>query len=226
MSTEHNFSDEHLNAFVDDQLDSAERNRVVEALTRDADLSLKINEIRKLKELVRYAYNTPIKVRSTALRAPSRLIASAVAAGLLVSAAAAGWYWHASLPGVSDSAIGVVANATKKRGVVMQISDNDPAKWDIALINAKNIRKEFPQEKMDIEIVAYGPGLEMFKKDSRVGQQLDDAAKAGVKLLACGNTMEFTRTTQDQLNSSVEVVKAGVVEILQKQEQGYSYIRP
>ena len=226
MNNENDFSDEHLNAFVDDQLDSAERNRVVEALARDPDLSLRINEIRKLKELVRYAYNTPSKVHSMAQRAPSRLISSAVAAGLLATAAAGGWYWHASLPGAGDSANGMVANATKKRGVVMQISDNDPAKWDIALINAKNIRKEFPQEKMDIEIVAYGPGLEMFKKDSRVGQQLDDAANSGVKLLACGNTMEFTRTTRDQLNSSVEVVKAGVVEILQKQEQGYSYIRP
>ena len=224
MNNENYFSDEHLNAFVDDQLDSAERNRVVEALARDADLSLRINELRKLKELVRYAYNTPTKVHSMARRSPSRLISSALAAGLLSAAAAGGWYWHASSSGV-DASAPVVANVTKKRGVVLQISDNDPAKWDIALINAKNIRKEFPQEKMDIEIVAYGPGLEMFKKDSRLGQRLDDAANSGVKLLACGNTMEFTRTTQDQLNSSVEVVKAGVVEILQKQEQGYSYIR-
>ncbi len=225
MSAEHNFSDEHLNAFVDDQLDSAERNRVVEALARDADLSLRINELRKLKELVRYAYSTPIKLRNTARRSPSRLISSALAAGLLAATAAGGWYWHSSLSGV-DVGAPVVANATKKRGVVLQISDNDPAKWDIALFNAKSIRKGFPQGNMDIEIVAYGPGLEMFKKDSPFNQRLDDAAHAGVKLLACGNTMEFTHTTRDQLNSSVEVVKAGVVEIMQKQEQGYSYIRP
>ena len=220
------FSDEHLNAFVDGQLDGADTNSVLEALNRDPGLSLKVNELRKLKELARYAYNTPAKTRRTARLAKSRLIASAFAAGLLSVGIAAGWYWHTSTVGGGDNAVGVGANGAKKRGIVVQISENDPVKWDIALVNVKNIRKEFPAESMDIEIVAYGPGLEMFKKASPLDQRLNDAAKSGIKLLACGNTMESTRTSRGQLNASVAVVRAGVVEIIQKQEQGYSYIRP
>ena len=57
-------------------------------------------------------------------------------------------------------------------------------------------------------------------------RRLEAAARAGVKLLACGNTMRDTHTSKAELNPVVEVVKAGVVEIMQKQQQGYSYIRP
>ena len=220
------FSDEHLNAFVDGQLDGADTNSVFEALNRDPGLSLKVNELRKLKELARYAYNTPAKTRRTARLAKSRLIASAFAAGLLSVSIAAGWYWHTSTVSGGDHTVRIGAKATNARGIVVQVSENDPVKWDIALTNVKNIRKEFPVESMDIEIVAYGPGLEVFKKESPLDQRLSDAAKSGVRLLACGNTMDATHTTRGQLNASVGVVKAGVVEIMQKQEQGYSYIRP
>ena len=226
MIEDSGFSDEHLNAFVDDELDGAETNRVIEALNQDPQLSLKVSELRKLKELARYAYSTPAKARRAARLATSRLLSSAIAAGLLGVGVAAGWYWHVSTVSGGGNTIGIGANAAKTRGIVVQVSENDPVKWDIALANVKNIRKEFPVESMDIEIVAYGPGLEMFKKESPLDQRLSDAAKSGVRLLACGNTMDATRTTRGQLNASVGVVKAGVIEIMQKQEQGYSYIRP
>lgn len=226
MSKNNSFSDEHLNAFVDGQLDGAETNRVIEALNRDPELSLRVNEIRKLKELVQYAYNNnaPARGRSTARLAKSRLISSALAASLLAIGVTGGWFWHNALLTGSDGSIG--PSAAKKRGIVVQISENDPAKWDMALTTVKNIRKEFPAENMDIEIVAYGPGLEMFKKDTPLDRRLDDAAKSGVKLLACGNAMKASNTTKEELSPSVAVVKAGVVEIMQKQEQGYSYIKP
>ena len=226
MIRDSGFSEEHLNAFVDGQLDGAETNRVFEALDQDPELSRKVSELRKLKELARYAYNTPARARRTARLAKSRLVSFAMATGLLAAGIAVGWHWHHSIVARGDHAVGIDANAVKKRGIVVQISENDPVKWDIALVNVKNIRKEFTAESMEIEIVAYGPGLEMFKRESPLDQRLNDAAKSGVKLLACGNTMEATRTSREQLNSSVAVVKAGVVEIMQKQEQGYSYIRP
>ena len=59
MSRNYGFSDEHLNAFVDGQLDASETNLVKEAMSHDSGLNLKVNELRKLKELVRYAFSTP-----------------------------------------------------------------------------------------------------------------------------------------------------------------------
>lgn len=226
MSKDNGFSDEHLNAFVDGQLDGAEASRVFEALNRDPELSLKVGELRKLKELAQYAYrnSTPAKVRRTARLTQSRLVSTALAASLLVIGAAGGWFWHNVLLTGNNSGFGI--NAAKKPGTVIQISENDPKKWDIALINANNIRKEYAAENMDIEIVVFGPGLEMFKRASSLHQRVEEAAKSGVKLIACGNTMKATDTSREELNPSVEVVKAGVVEIVQKQQQGYSYVKP
>ena len=49
------------------------------------------------------------------------------------------------------------AYAAGKEGVVIQVSDNDPAKWALALNNAKNVQTDLGKDKVDIEIVAYGP---------------------------------------------------------------------
>jgi len=226
MSKDHGFSDEHLSAFVDGQLDDAEASRVFAALNRDPALSLKVGELRKLKELARYAYrnSTPAGVRRSAQLTQSRLVSTALAASLLLVGAAGGWFWHNVLLTGNHSGIGI--DAAKKPGTVIQVSENDPKKWDIALVNANNIRREYAAENMEIEIVAYGPGLEMFKTASSLHQRVEAAAKSGVKLVACGNTMKATNTSRGELDPAVEVVKAGVVEVVQKQQQGYSYVRP
>ena len=219
MNSGERISDEHLNAYLDNELDSAERRRVFEAINADPALNAQLEEIKKLKELVRYAYAVKHPKRRSTLFSGSRLGAIAAGLAFVIVGAALGWLGHSVLPDRG-------AVLARQAGVVIQVSDNDPAKWEAALINAKNVRKEFPQEKMAIEIVAYGPGLEMFKNTSSVKSRLDEATQAGVKLLACGNTMKMTNTAKSELVPAVDVVKAGVVEIMQKQQQGYSYIRP
>ena len=51
--------------------------------------------------------------------------------------------------------------AQEKQKVVFQVSDNDPAKWNLALNNARNIQQDLGKDNVAIEIVAYGPGLAM-----------------------------------------------------------------
>ena len=114
----------------------------------------------------------------------------------------------------------------EKPGYVIQVSDNDPAKWNLALNNAKNVQGELGKDNVDVEIVAYGPGLNMLKDDSVVANRLEEAKKAGVHLYACGNTMKGMKLTKEDLSPAAEVVKAGVLEIGDKQQKGYTYIRP
>ena len=226
MKNGDNISDEYLNSFVDDELDDAERNQLFEALDRDPQINARVHEARRLKELIQYAYSVPFDRHDALRRTSSRLFLAFAATLLLATGVVGGWILH-GMPPVAPDEISRVASAVKKQGVVIQVSEHDPAKWNIALLNAKNIRNEFPAEKMDNEIVAYGGGLAMLKKTgTEHDRRLEAAARAGVKLLACGNTMRDTHTSKAELNPVVEVVKAGVVEIMQKQQQGYSYIRP
>ena len=110
--------------------------------------------------------------------------------------------------------------------VIFQVSDADPAKWNLALNNAKNVQEDLGAANVDIEIVAYGPGIGMIKLESPVGNRVKEAAASGVKVVACVNTMTNMKLAKSDMLPSLLYVPAGVVELMQKQREGYAYIRP
>jgi hypothetical protein len=110
--------------------------------------------------------------------------------------------------------------------VVIQVSDNDPAKWNLALNNARNIQNDLGKDHVQLEIVAYGPGINMLKFDSQVGNRLVEAADSGVLVAACANTMKGLKLTPEDMHPAAHIVPAGVVEIIKREREGYSYIRP
>lgn len=132
------------------------------------------------------------------------------------------------LPVASQAAQPATAGsaAAMENKVVFQISDADPKKWNLALNNAKNVQEVFGKDKVAIEIVAYGPGIGMLKMDSEVGNRVNDAVASGVKVMACENTMTAQKLTKKDMLDSAGYVLAGVVELMEKQKQGYAYIRP
>ncbi|MEO8848257.1 MAG: DsrE family protein [Casimicrobiaceae bacterium] len=110
--------------------------------------------------------------------------------------------------------------------VVLQVSDNDPGKWNLALNNAKNIQADLGAQNVAVEIVAYGPGINMLKMESAVGGRIDEALAAGVKVVACENTMHNAKLSKADMLNRIGYVPSGVVELMQKQQQGFAYIRP
>ena len=113
-----------------------------------------------------------------------------------------------------------------KNKLIIQVSDPDPKKWGLALNNAKNVQTDLGKDQVEIEIVAYGPGIGMLKMDSEVGPRVAEAMGDGVKVIACENTMTNQKISRDDMLPKIGYVKAGVVEIMQKQQQGYAYLRP
>lgn len=110
--------------------------------------------------------------------------------------------------------------------VVIQVSDNDEGKWNLALNNAKNLQSALGKDKIDIEIVVYGPGIGMLKAESLVGNRVADAGASGVKVIACENTMKAQKLVRADMLDGVGYVPAGVIEIMQRQKQGWAYLRP
>ncbi len=99
--------------------------------------------------------------------------------------------------------------AGDKHGVVIQMSDDDADKWNLALNNAKNFQKELGKDKIDIEIVAFGPGISMLKKDSTVASRMDEAMMSGVKIIACQNTLKAQKLTEKRYLSQRRVRAIG-----------------
>jgi intracellular sulfur oxidation DsrE/DsrF family protein len=113
-----------------------------------------------------------------------------------------------------------------KKKVIIQVSDADPKKWALALNNAANVQEDLGRENVDVEIVAYGPGLGMLKLESEVGERVKSALGDGVKVVACENTMHKQKLSQGDMLPDLGYAKAGVVELMTKQAEGYAYIRP
>ena len=117
------------------------------------------------------------------------------------------------------------APAAKQR-LVIQVSDAEPAKWKLALSNARNVQQDLGADNVEIEIVAYGPGIDMLNADSEASPGVIQAMTDGVKVVACENTMRNRKLKREDMQGGIGYVGAGVVEIMQKQRQGWSYIRP
>lgn len=126
------------------------------------------------------------------------------------------------------------AGATKVHHIAIQVSVNDPGVMNLALNNAVNVAQDYSAkgEEVEIEIVAYGPGLHMVREDtSPVKARIKSISESmpNVAFAACGNTrtaMEKAEGKEVPLVSRAKVVKAGVVRLMELQEQGWSYVRP
>lgn len=129
---------------------------------------------------------------------------------------------------LATAALGALAAppADGRQRVVIQVSDNDPGKWNLALNNARNVQADLGMDNVDVEVVAYGPGLPMLKKESAVAQRIASASSQGVSVIACENTMKNTKVDRDQILPGVSFVDAGVVHIMKRQREGWAYVRP
>jgi intracellular sulfur oxidation DsrE/DsrF family protein len=113
--------------------------------------------------------------------------------------------------------------------VVLQISDNDPAKQTLVLNVANNLLKAYGVDKVDVEIVAFGPGLNLLLADNANASRIDGLAGSGVRFAACQNTLAaMTKELgkEPALNPRAVKVSAGVVRIIELTGKDYTLIRP
>lgn len=114
----------------------------------------------------------------------------------------------------------------KKTRVVVQVSEADPARWNLVLNNVRNLQNDLGAANVTIEVVAYGPGIGMLKLDAVSNSRVSEAIKAGVQVAACENTMRNQKLVRADMHPDVSYVSAGVVEIVKRQQEGWAYLRP
>ena len=122
----------------------------------------------------------------------------------------------------------------KTHYVAIHVDDSDKRVMNMALNNAQNVEAYYKSQGDDvvIEVVAYGPGLQMFVEGgSPVADRISTMSLAmdNITFSACGNThrkMSEKAGKDVVLMSEAVVVPSGVVQLIALQEQGYAYIRP
>ena len=134
------------------------------------------------------------------------------------------------------SALALAPSAAQKKEhhLILQVNTNDPAAMNLALNNATNVSQYYQElgEPVKIQVVAFGPGLHMLRDDtSPVKARIETMALSApeVSFKACGNTKENMHKAENRdipIIPQAQLVKSGVVHIMELEEHGWTYIKP
>jgi len=236
------YSDEFLNAWIDNELDHEETALLVDALRYDPELSKRINELKNVREMVRFAYrdvtppvdtNAPEKNHS---RKTFRMLAASI---LLVTGTVLGWALHVATQ--SSANILDIAEAVQLKGapaneeikMVLHVTTGNKNKLNTLLDETARLLQRYQQEskKVRLDILTNGQGLQLIKakhspfaaRIQKLQQQYNNLTfKACSK--AISRLQKKTGKTFDALPNTV-VVPSALGDIMKRQGEGWSYIK-
>jgi uncharacterized protein len=232
MNDTRNFSDERLNAFVDNQLGPEECDEILAAVAGDAELGQRLCALRSAKELVRHAYgNVPAARRRLNRQLPvwgGALAASvALVVGVLV-----GWLGHhattsAKAPGLSATWVGGLFAAEPAR-ILIHLDSSKAEQMDAALDLAEAYLLKAGSAR--IEIIANNRGLDLLRARTtpyagRIAELKAHHERVG--FIACGQTMaRLQRVGEDvALIPEATVTRTAIEHVAERVQQGWTYLK-
>ncbi|MGD2075393.1 MAG: hypothetical protein PVI91_07270 [Gammaproteobacteria bacterium] len=247
-------SEERLNAFIDDELDAAEKSEVFEALSSDSGLNQQACELRQLSELVRHAYDRPPAIESyrRPRARPFGPWGRAAAASLLLAVGAAvGWVGHqppqpqGAAPDLhamywdeqrafQNADLNSVSSQSGPKRVIVHLNTSSPDKFEKALATAEQLLETYGSgdQESEIEVVANASAIRMLRSDyspysDRV-RQLQDRY-FNLTFLACKDAIDHIQELEGpdsnvSLLPDVAVTPSALEHILERLKEGWVYI--
>ena len=113
------------------------------------------------------------------------------------------------------------------RQIIVSVDSGDEGKLNSVLYNIMNIQKHYGQDNVELRVVAYGPAVRaLLLKDSIHKSRVSSILMYGVEFVACGNTLTTIHKGQEDLIDGVEIVPAGLPEIIERRLMGWQDIKP
>lgn len=108
---------------------------------------------------------------------------------------------------------------------------DESSRWNMALGNIQNMIRYMEDQTISyqIELVANGPAVCELQDSVSEKLGLKESLcflSPKIRICACRNALMGNHITPGRLLPFVDIVPAGVVEIAQRQEDGFSYIKP
>ena len=113
--------------------------------------------------------------------------------------------------------------------IALQLSDNDPKKQSLVISVAYNLLKAYDPDKVAIEVVTFGPGIDLLRTDNTERKRVESLVAQGVRFDACLNTVDTIERETGQRPDIIPAatpVQVGVGHILSLTENGYTLVRP
>ena len=243
------YSDEIINAYVDDELDAVERENLKQAMANDAELSDRIHALCELKRTVKCTYESlPGADASTQKYRPVKMPAwqqSIAAAILLFLGILFGWQGHDHLdnrPLLQDTRW--AANNTlhglkltpvslkQSNKIVLHIASADSDKLETAVRQIEHILKQYKKNDLDfdLEVLANAGGLKLLRNDvSPYRREIESimTENKNVTLIACSNALQRLREQgiEPRLIADTKTGVTAVEQIVKRLQQGWVYIK-
>lgn len=239
-----NFSDEHLNAYLDNQLDAEERSLLLEELRRDQALAERVCKLQKVQDMVQLAYHNVASEQSPdqsgRRRWPLYFAQAASALLILGLGLSIGWFSHdtfkrpPSLFELAQSAqVAAKPQPDDELKVMLHINSYDPSRLKTVLDEAEYLLRTSrnKQRPLRIEIMANGEGLKLLQQgNTPYASKVQDLSSQyqNVRFMACRIALNRYREENGisiELLPNVDVVPSAMQEALLRQREGWTYLR-
>ena len=157
-------------------------------------------------------------------RPPACALAAALMLGLILAVAFA-----VGAPGARAQQAPLQDKPFAEHKIVLQLSDNDPKRQALVISVAYNLLKFYDPDKVAIEVVAFGPGIDLLRTDNGNRKLVESLIAQGVRFDVCLNTVDTVeRETgkRPEIIPAATAVQVGVGQILLLTENGYTLVRP
>jgi len=224
-------SDELINAFIDRQITQEERHEILLQIRQDKGLSDRVCELQHLKEITQNAFDKipqpPSSKQQESADVPRKVAAFAIfCIGLLLGLA--GMQFNNEQ--TTDSAQATQNSVTK---VLVHLTSDNVDSGLNTLNNLQQLLDHYAQKQQQVivEVVANGDGIKLLDtKNIAIAKRIREltALHANLSFAACKNTIDQMRITKGlhiQLIPQVKMIDSGVVKVIERQSQGWTYIR-
>jgi len=142
--------------------------------------------------------------------------------------AAFAFFLATALAGLGGCASTGPAPTAGKQRIVLQVSDDNIKTWNQSLNVAGNLQQAYGKGKVEIELVAFGTGINMLRAEALVANRVQEAMGSGIVdvVYACENSMERQKLKKDDMASKITYVDAGVMHMIKRQREGWFLLRP
>ncbi|MCM2289955.1 MAG: hypothetical protein NDI67_13085 [Sulfuritalea sp.] len=228
MNDKQDFSDEQLNAFVDNQLGAQECDEILAAIARDAELGQRLCALRSAKDLVRHAYgNVPAPRRGRNRQLPVWGGALAASVALIVGVLA-GWLGHhATAKGEMPRSMAALFTVEPAR-ILIHLETSQSEQMDAALDLAEAYLAKAGNAQ--VEVITNHRGLDLLRRDTtpyagRIAELKSHHARVG--FFACGQTIARLQGVgvEVELIPEAAVARTAIEHVAERVQQGWTYLK-
>jgi len=246
MTNKNDISNELLNAYLDNELDSEERAEIMAALENDAAMARRLCELRNTKELTQFAYSmTPSRQsKGTYWKHGKHYASLAIAATLFLTVGAlVGWFAHDGMsvnsivPAgqqqiASNSSLTSLPLEAEAKKVILHIDTGDAGRLKAALDSAEDLLVSSADngKPLELEIIANADGLDLLRVDTAI--YADRISKLSEKydnlsILACSRAIKRLQDigVKVQLVPEAGITPSALDQIVHRLKQGWVYIK-